>query len=383
MVNTTLTNPKPISQPHHTQRESNIELLRIIAMLLVMVVHACFKSISAPTQQEIAAAPIDSFLRFFGESASIICVNVFVIISGWFGIKAKFSRISEFIFQVWFFGTFMYLSLLLLGLTESEGVKGWIKMFIFSDHWFVKSYIILYLFSPVLNAFILHSSQRQLAWFIIGYYCIQTLYGFYFEQGWFANGYSPLSFIGLYMLARYIRLYPLYLTQFDKWKDFLVYLCLTIAISLIAFYLTRHDHSYWLMYAYSSPLVILSAVYFFLFFSKLSFCNSFINWVAVSCFAAYLVHMDSHFFHPYYTDIIKHWFLTVDRYTFVGNVALLIGSIYTCAILIDKVRIVIWKCLLPGLRHIANKFSWNGNVSGNNLTKTGCKSPDSATPSGE
>lgn len=355
MVNTTLTNAQPISQPLHPHRESNIELLRIVAMLLVMVVHACFKSISAPTQQEIAVAPIDSFLRFFGESASIICVNVFVIISGWFGIKAKFSRISEFVFQVWFFGAFMYLSLLLLGLTEAEGVKGWIKMMIFFDHWFVKSYIILYLFSPVLNAFIAQASQKQLAWLIIAYYSIQTLYGFYFEQGWFANGYSPLSFIGLYMLARYIRLYPLNVTMFGKWKDILIYLCLTITISLIAFYLTKHGHSYWHMYAYSSPLVILSAVYFFLFFSKLSFSSKFINWVAVSCFAAYLVHMDNHFFHPYFTDIIKHWFLTVDRFTFVGYVTLLIGSIFTCAILIDKIRIVTWKYLLSGLRHIANK----------------------------
>ena len=60
-------------------RDSNIELLRIIAMILVMVVHASFKSIGAPTLEDINSDSIGTFLRFLSESLSIICVNVFVL----------------------------------------------------------------------------------------------------------------------------------------------------------------------------------------------------------------------------------------------------------------------------------------------------------------
>ncbi len=46
-------------------RNSNIELLRIIAMLLVMVVHANFKALDVPAVQEFDEFPVKSFFRVF------------------------------------------------------------------------------------------------------------------------------------------------------------------------------------------------------------------------------------------------------------------------------------------------------------------------------
>jgi len=64
------------------ERLSNIELLRIVAMFLVLVVHSDFFSLGAPTSMEIANSPMQSYVRIFIESFSIVCVNVFVMISG-------------------------------------------------------------------------------------------------------------------------------------------------------------------------------------------------------------------------------------------------------------------------------------------------------------
>ena len=68
---------------NHTrkERDSNLELLRIIAMLLVLMVHADFKALDTPTVGEIINNPESSFLRFLCESISIICVNVFIFIT--------------------------------------------------------------------------------------------------------------------------------------------------------------------------------------------------------------------------------------------------------------------------------------------------------------
>ena len=46
-------------------RDSNMELLRIVAMLLVMIVHADFASLSVPTIEQCNASPLISFMRFF------------------------------------------------------------------------------------------------------------------------------------------------------------------------------------------------------------------------------------------------------------------------------------------------------------------------------
>lgn len=43
-------------------RSSNIELLRITAMVLVMVLHADFLSIGSPSATDIVSSPAQSFL---------------------------------------------------------------------------------------------------------------------------------------------------------------------------------------------------------------------------------------------------------------------------------------------------------------------------------
>jgi surface polysaccharide O-acyltransferase-like enzyme len=94
------------------ERESNFELLRIISMFLVLVVHADYFSLGAPSLQDCVSNPVQSIFRIGVESISIICVNVFVLISGWFGIRFKWKSICNFLFQVFFFGVLMILMLI-------------------------------------------------------------------------------------------------------------------------------------------------------------------------------------------------------------------------------------------------------------------------------
>ena len=77
-----------------TVRDSNIELLRVVAMFLVLIDHSGYMSINPPTNEEVFSAPMLSMARHCSQSFSSICVNVFVLISGWFGIKAKFCRVT-------------------------------------------------------------------------------------------------------------------------------------------------------------------------------------------------------------------------------------------------------------------------------------------------
>ena len=115
-----LKNEKTITsiQDSKKQRDSNMELLRIVAMLLVLVVHSGFKSLGYPTEEEAIANPISIYMRYVVESISIICVNVFVLLSGWYGVNVRKQRFLAFIFQVLFFSVGIFLLHFILSLPK-------------------------------------------------------------------------------------------------------------------------------------------------------------------------------------------------------------------------------------------------------------------------
>lgn len=195
-------------------------------MLLVLVVHANFKSIGVPTLNELENAPLPSFLRLFSQAMSIVCVNSFILISGWFGIRAKILRFSEFIFQVLFIGLIVYYVMYTLDIVTAWGISDWIKLFTFrrgDSLWFVYSYIVLYVFTPILNEFVENTSRQVFKRVLVSFFVIQTCLGYIDSYEFFAAGYSPLSFMGLYLLARYFRIYPSKLTSLGKNHDICKY----------------------------------------------------------------------------------------------------------------------------------------------------------------
>jgi peptidoglycan/LPS O-acetylase OafA/YrhL len=84
-------------------RDSNMELLRLVAMLLIMMVHASYRALPKPTPGSIADDPLSALLQIGVESFTVVGVNVFVMLSGWYGIRLRWSRLLELLFQVVFF----------------------------------------------------------------------------------------------------------------------------------------------------------------------------------------------------------------------------------------------------------------------------------------
>lgn len=326
-------------------RDSNMELLRIIAMLLVCIVHANFRALPVPTYEEVFTNVGSSILRYFTGSVPIICVNLFVLLSGWYGIKFKFCRLKEFLLQVLFFsilGAGIYYGIHPEGFSVKD-IVGHILLTGQWDYWFVKSYLGLYLFAPVLNLFVEHCDKKQFQVFLICFYVFQTVYAFVFWNGapYLQNGYSALSFMGLYLLARYIRLYPLCIWRLPKWCDMAIYGGIVICTTIISFVLLRHNLPTGNLFYYSSPLVIIAAIHFMLFFTKIQLQNRVINWIASSAFAVYLLHSNVYFASTYYDNIILNWFNELSRSSFLFHTATFIFVVFFLAICIDKLRIVL------------------------------------------
>lgn len=176
-------------------------------MFLVLVVHADFWSLGGPTSNEFTANPLNAIARTLLESISIVCVNVFILISGWFGIRPSLKGLLNFVFQCTFFLFGIYAVMLATGAVHMslKGIAGCLCLT--SDHWFIRAYVGLYLLTPILNSFIEKASRHRLEIFLIAFYIFQTIWGWLGASDFVADGYSSFSFIGLYILARYIRLY--------------------------------------------------------------------------------------------------------------------------------------------------------------------------------
>lgn len=83
------------------KRQVNIELLRMIAMVLVLLTHTQFG------KGDISLVHSD-LLRAIGnyevDSWTFVCVPSFVVISGYFGIHWKWKGLFNYLFQIGFWG---------------------------------------------------------------------------------------------------------------------------------------------------------------------------------------------------------------------------------------------------------------------------------------
>ena len=327
------------------KRDSNMELLRIVAMLLIMVVHANFRALPKPDAVAIAANPSSAFLQFMTEGFAIVGVNTFVLLSGWYGIRPRLSRFSELLFQVVFFGV-ICLSVSYL-ITKQITFNDVLTVFMLREgaYWFVQVYIALYLLSPVLNSFVEHATRRQFEVTLMGLFAFMFVLGWAFEAAsWINSGHSLPWFLCLYLLARYMRLHRPWFTQFRRSVDMSIYLGVVLFLT-VAVFIMRHYNLGGILYFYTCPLVVIGAMYLLLFFSKLTLHSQIVNWLAVSALSIYLTHSSSFVGH-YYDEAIRCWFYGESRMTFILYAALLIVAVFFGSILLDKLRLLLWHIII-------------------------------------
>ena len=325
------------------QRLSNIEFLRLLAMLYVLIVHADFSTFGAPTMEELAARPVCVFVQYWFECFAICCVDVFVLISGWFGIRFSLNKLWAFLFQVVFYSLGLFLLAVAITPEKSLTLEGLKSIFLFngSDYWFIKAYLILMVLAPMLNAFCDYASRRELRTILIAYFIILMIYGWLEPASvhFTMNGCTALSFVGLYLLGRYLKMYRPKLTNYNRRIYAVVYVvaCLVMFFMCLLFLsqgvrVTLDSR----LLNYGSPLVILSAVALLLFFSKWTFANKVVNQAAKSCLAVYLLHCN-YFVCPIYKD------LTLKAHQLGwGVVVLFVLAVFVLAIMVDRLRIVMW-----------------------------------------
>lgn len=308
-------------------------------MFLVLIFHADFWSLGRPDIGEITSAPLPSFARIFFESASAVCVNVFVMISGWFGIRATLRGFTNFIFQFLYFTVGIYLFMLLTGMAPLSGAN-------IADclglrpgtWWFVTSYMALYILAPVLNAYADTAGKRKLGLTLIAFYGFQTFYGWTSAAEFIVHGYSAFSFIGLYLLARWLRLYA---GQRLMRRGALIYFVATLCT--VATYYVSAIVGHIQAMSYVSIFVVAASAGLVMWTSCLKMSYSrIINYVAASAFAVYLLHVNPLICDSFFKPLIRSIYDTFSSVECVAVIFAALAAVFALAVILDQPRRLIW-----------------------------------------
>ena len=207
--------------------------------------------------------------------------------------------------------------------------------------------MLLYLLTPVLNAFVNQSDELTLRRFLIAFYVCVIPASYIFSD--LNVGYAAVPFMGLYLLGRYLRLYLApRLQQVANWKFLTLWTACVLAMALLlwgAGMLAQPCIGLLMpvFASYTNPILILSAVALLLFFTRLKFQSAVVNWLAAGSFTVYLTHQHLLVRKEYFTFVRQLDKDTSSTLLFMGEMLLVYLTIYLLSALIDALRRWIFK----------------------------------------
>lgn len=310
-------------------RQSNIELCRLASIILVMLVHTTHVSLGK--DMSLGAMLLEGF--------SIIGVNVFILITGYFSASPKKTSLINLAFICLFWTVIKVICRFVFN--QPLSVK--YAFFITSSNWFIASYIGLLFLTPVLNVFCNIVSKRTLWGGVIALIIIELWFDWLppapIVRIGAQSGYSVLSFAILYLMARAIRLYGL--PQWFKKNSFFIYVGCSLMLGFSAYIGTMLGHDVTgLCFPYINPIVIISSVAFLMMFERLNITSKFINHLAKSTLAVLLGHSAIFFL---YTKQFKYLYDHFSGLQVVGYWALAIIIVFCASIAIDQIRLLLYK----------------------------------------
>lgn len=276
----------------YAERQSGVELLRILAAMGVIALHYCNPGIGGGFKfVESGSTNLD--ILFFLESIFICAVNVFMIISGYFmcsSLKADLKKPVGLFLQLIVFEVILYLLKVLFGQSEFS----WQQLFgtAWPKDYFVIFYSVTFVLAPYINTllkelgekslrsflviiFLFFSVQPGLLWLINRMIGIDITAASTITYRGSGEGYTIVNFIMCYIMGAGIR--------FNAIKIKKKILCVLAVACVLLIYKYR-------TWDYCHPLVVIEALTFFMLFKDIPIKSKAINRLARASFTVYLLH---------------------------------------------------------------------------------------------
>lgn len=331
------------------ERSSNLEIFRIIVMLLIIAHHYVVNSGLTGVDGPIYAAPTSwkslFLLAFaaFGKTG----INCFVMITGYFMCKSSITakKFAKLLAEVMFYKIVFYLIFLATGYVDFS-IKELAKVilpFVNIQQNFTGCYLIFFLCIPFLNKLIHNINERQHIKLILicafTYILFETVPFFHVDMNYVS------WYIVLYFIASYIRMYPKNLFQNKKIWGWMTILFIALAIvSVVACAwlssLLNMQMAFLFVTDANTFLAVALGVCSFLFFKNIEMKNKkFINSVAASTFGVLLIHSNSGTMRQWlWTDLLKNVEMYSSDWMPIHAIGSVVGIFLICTV-IDNLRI--------------------------------------------
>lgn len=145
------------------QRNANLDLLRIVSMLLIVFLHSIDHS-GVLEQAENCGAAMYFYIRF-AYALCQVCVNIYIMLSGYFMIHSTF-RLHKLV-VLWMEAVFYSFVLKLLFMVTGQGDFSIISLvscffpLLTGRYWFLTIYVGMYMIAPFLNILIWAMDRKQ------------------------------------------------------------------------------------------------------------------------------------------------------------------------------------------------------------------------------
>lgn len=312
--------------------------------MFVVLVHLDGAALSLPQLNgNLALISAGDVWKLSVEAITIVGVNGFTLISGYFGIHASVRGFLKFTFICLFYAVGLYTAYGLyhhfaLGqpFPWHQWAESWL-VYTHTDLWYVPAYLGLYLISPFINASIWALSKRKLAVATGAFVIFNVWAGWWWSGSFNPTGYTVIQLVMMYLIGGCIRRYSDGLDIASRrrllWPAAGVYAASTIVTILLAMYMDPDK-----AYAYNAPAVIVASGALMVVFVSRRYSNAAVNSVAAAAFSVYLIHKNPLIWGHYIKPLaLKMWYangvLTYTIFAIAFTVA-----VYAVCWLIDLMR---------------------------------------------
>lgn len=339
------------------QRNSNLEILRIIAIIMIIMHHyAIYSGFLWDSEVTVNRVIID-FFKMFGK----LGVCLFIIISGYFYDKSKFTikKFTILILQVFIYAI-IGLGIGIVINSDKLNIMNIIKSILPTTmglYWFASCYVLIYIFTPFFRKIIGNISKKDfkilltIMIFIWGILAnIPKTKTFFSEFIWL---------IVIYFIGAYIKKYNCNFMKNNKNRIGLVILIIimmnimTIVLELLATKIEIFAKVENYVSNINSPFVLVLTILIFTIFKSLKVKNNrIINKIASTTFGIYLIHEN-----VFLRDII--WEQLVNGNKYISSPFLIlnaVGGVVGVFLLAMVIDFIIEKLIINSLIKIMSKI---------------------------
>jgi len=228
---------KSLNEQSSKSRMANLELLRCVAMMMVVVLHYLGKG-NLLADLTVENMGVVGTVAWVLEAFCIVAVNLYMLISGYFLCESSFklSRLLGLWVQIWTYSVAVGLVAVAVGLVPAgEFTTYYLLQLIFpvsmGHYWFMTAYVFLYLLLPFVSVAVKRMTKRQLQitlGFLLFAFCLtKSILPVRLEMD--AKGYDCLWYLCVFLTAAYIRKFGIPFLQ-KKGRGALLYVAVVLLI---------------------------------------------------------------------------------------------------------------------------------------------------------